>query len=579
MNWQSFIDVFNQQTTQLTLLGFGTILALFMVIFFVRKQNLKNRLHKVEQNYNVLKSLPLPFKINKALALAKVKDEVFVLTNDFKNDFDGIQERFKNMASVLGECEDEYLTNHFKDCKLDLEYLETTLLKLQTEANELDQKLESILAEENQQRSQITELKEKFRNVKNILNQRSQQLTICLSTLQEKIEDLDHTFVMFEEWMMASEFTKARDKVDEIELGLNEFNILLDTLPDLIALAKGIIPKQIEEITQLYKELKDGKIYLVHLEVKKNLELVANTTNDDIVSLTRCIIKDVSNHLNENTLRLAQLYEQLQKEKIAHEDLQKAFYNLNEKLKSTKNLFDTLLTLTKKEAKRLGVMTLVDAMSEQELKLNRCTEDKLRIVRLYDERSMPESSILVSCKEVHQDLCALTDALNRQKETLTTAKNDEDRAKKQLLKLYLIMNEVQVKIRKYKLPNISSTYEGDINRAYSNINTIDRLLDEIPLNIEALNATVNDSIDVVYRLYNNVNNLVGTVEMIENTLVFANKYRPYSPEMDAQLTRAELLFRNGDYTQAIKVALSVVEKIQPNRYDELIKENSKSAEL
>jgi septation ring formation regulator len=110
------------------------------------------------------------------------------------------------------------------------------------------------------------------------------------------------------------------------------------------------------------------------------------------------------------------------------------------------------------------------------------------------------------------------------------------------------------------------------------INTIDKLLDEIPLNIAMLNSTVDETIDVVYRLYNNVNNLVGTVEMIENTIVFANKYRAYSPEMDAQLTRAELLFRNGDYTQAIKVALSAAEKIQPINYDELIKENSKSAQ-
>jgi septation ring formation regulator len=217
-------------------------------------------------------------------------------------------------------------------------------------------------------------------------------------------------------------------------------------------------------------------------------------------------------------------------------------------------------------------------MSTHEVHLNRCVEDKLRIVRLYDERSLPESIILVSCKEILQDLGTLADQLSRQKETLTMAKNDEDRAKKQLLKLYLIMNEIQVKIRKYKLPNISSTYEGDINRAYSYINTIDRLLDETPLNIDTLNTTVNDAIDVVYRLYNNVNNLVGTVEMIENTIVFANKYRPYSPEMDAQLTRAELLFRNGDYTQAIKVALSAAEKIQPFSYDELIKENSKSAQ-
>ncbi|NTW95712.1 MAG: hypothetical protein HGB31_03735 [Erysipelotrichaceae bacterium] len=578
MSLQAFIDILETKEMQLALLGFGLLIFIFLLVFLIRKQGFKKRLYALEHKYTTLKSLPLPFKVNKALALAKVRDEVFVLANDFKNDFDTIQERFKNFAQILGECEDELLTNHLKECRLDLMDLEVSIVKLDEDANELDRKLDEILKEENQQRSQITELKEKFRNVKNNFAQRNGQLSISSVSLQEKIEDLEHTFVMFEEWMMASEFTKARDKVNDIENGLSELNVLLEALPDLIVLAKGIIPKQIDEIAQLYTELKNDKVYLVHLEIKKNLDLVSDTTKEDLVSLGRCVIKDVDEHLKDNNLRLSQLFDQLKKEQQSHQELKQAFKVLSEKLKATQSVYDALLALSKKEAKRLGVNTLVDSLTLHEVHLSRCSEDKLRIVRLYDERSLPESTILVSCKEILQDLGTLADQLSRQKETLTMAKNDEDRAKKQLLKLYLIMNEIQVKIRKYKLPNISSTYEGDINRAYSYINTIDRLLDEVPLNIETLNSTVNDAIDVVYRLYNNVNNLVGTVEMIENTIVFANKYRPYSPEMDAQLTRAELLFRNGDYTQAIKVALSAAEKIQPFSYDELIKENSKSAQ-
>jgi len=578
MSWQAFIDIFSKKEVQLFVIGLGLILFSLILFFLLRKLNLKKRLHVVVTKYSAIKSLPLPFKVNKALALAKVRDEVFVLANDFKNDFDAIQDRYKNIAQVLGECEDELLTNHLRDCRLDLEHIEEAIIKLDQDARSLDAKLDEILKEENQQRSQITELKEQFRNIKNSLNQRNAQLAISWPVLQEKIDDLEHVFVVFEEWLMASEFTKAQERVVEIEAGLLELNTLNNTLPDLIQLAKGIIPKQIEEIAQLYTELKNDKVYLVHLEVKKNLEMVTNTTKDDIVSLSRCVYKDIQDHLKENNLRLTQLFDQLKKEKQAHFELKNAFGSLNEKLKATQSLFDALLSLSKKESKRLGVNTLVEALSTHEVHLQRATEDKLRVVRLYDDRSMPESAILISCKEILQDLGTLYEQLSTQKETLTSAKNDEDRAKKQLFKLYLIMNEVQVKIRKYKLPNISSTYEGDINRAYGLINTIDKLLDEIPLNIVMLNNTVDDAIDVVYRLYNNVNNLVGTVEMIENTIVFANKYRAYSPEMDAQLTRAELLFRNGDYTQAIKVALSAAEKIQPINYDELIKENSKSAQ-
>ncbi len=578
MSWQAFIDIFKSQETQLIVLGFGLILLSFCLFFLLRKVNLRKRLHIIEAKYSTIKSLPLPFKVNKALALAKVRDEVFVLANDFKNDFDAIQDRYKNIAQVLGECEDELLTNHFKDCRLDLEHLEEAVLKLDKDARDLDAKLDEILKEENQQRSQITELKEQFRNIKNSLNQRNAQLSISWSVLQEKIGDLENIFVVFEEWLMASEFTRAKEKVVEIEAGLLELNTLNNILPDLIQVAKGIIPKQIDEIAQLYTELKNDKVYLVHLEVKKNLELVSNTTKEDLISLSRCVTKDIQEHLKENNLRLIQLFDQLKKEKQAHLELKTAFVSLQDKLKATQSLFDALLTLSKKESKRLGVNTLIDALTTHEVHLQRATEDKLRVVRLYDDRSVPESAILVSCKEILQDLGSLYDQLSLQKDKLTSAKNDEDRAKKQLLKLYLIMNEVQVKIRKYKLPNISSTYEGDINRAYGLIGTIDKLLDEIPLNIDMLNNTVNDAIDVVYRLYNNVNNLVGTVEMIENTIVFANKYRVYSPEMDAQLTRAELLFKNGDYTQAIKVALNAAEKIQPINYDELIKENSKSAQ-
>lgn len=578
MSWQAFMDIISTKEAQLAILGLGLFLVLFILGLLLRKQKLKKRLQAVEHRYSVLKSLPLPFKVNKALALARVRDEVFVLANDFKNDFDDIQDRFRNMALILGECEDELLTNHLKDCRLDLESLEDFIGKLETEANALDHKLDEILKEENQQRSQITELKEQFRNVKNSLNQKSGALSISLPCLQEKIDDLEHIFVMFEEWLVASEFSKAREKVTEIEGALAELNVLLASLPDLIALAKGVIPKQIDEIAQLYNALKSDKVYLVHLEVKKNLELVTDTTKEDLVSLSRCVIKDVADHLRENNLRLTQLYDQLNKEQQSHAELQKAFSSLSEKLKSTQSLFDSLMSLSKKEAKRLGINTMVEALSVHEVRLSRCTEDKLRVVRMYDERSVPESAILVSCKEVLQDLGQLSDELNKQKDSLTSAKNDEERAKKQLLKLYLIMNEVQVKIRKFKLPNISSTYDGELRKAYAYIGTIDRLLEEVPLNIEALNTTVNDAIDVVYRLYNNVNNLVGTVEMIENTIVFANKYRPFSPDMDAQLTRAELLFRNGDYTQAIKVALNAAEKIQPASFDELIKENSKSAQ-
>ena len=155
--------------------------------------------------------------------------------------------------------------------------------------------------------------------------------------------------------------------------------------------------------------------------------------------------------------------------------------------------------------------------------------------------------------------------------------DDEDRAKKQLLKLQVIMNQMQVKIRKYKLPSISEQYEEDMVKADKYIVSLERLLEENPLNIQELNTTLKEAIDFIYKLYNNVNNMVATVIMVENTIVFGNRYRSTYADIDSELTRSELSFRNGEYTQALTIAIATIEKIHPGNYENMIKENAKSA--
>ena len=62
--------------------------------------------------------------------------------------------------------------------------------------------------------------------------------------------------------------------------------------------------------------------------------------------------------------------------------------------------------------------------------------------------------------------------------------------------------------------------------------------------------------------------------MVENAIVFANRYRSNSPIVDSELTKGEIYFRNGEYTQALTTVLAVVEKLHPDDYEKMIRENS-----
>jgi len=138
----------------------------------------------------------------------------------------------------------------------------------------------------------------------------------------------------------------------------------------------------------------------------------------------------------------------------------------------------------------------------------------------------------------------------------------------------LIVNEIQVKIRKHRLPEISDQYEGDLRKANEYLKTLTNLLNEDLLNNNLLSSTLQEAIDFIYLLYNNVNNLVGMALMVENTIVFGNKYRSTYPEVDSELIRAELNFRNGEYTQALTIAMNAIERLNLEGYQQQIKENA-----
>ena len=100
------------------------------------------------------------------------------------------------------------------------------------------------------------------------------------------------------------------------------------------------------------------------------------------------------------------------------------------------------------------------------------------------------------------------------------------------------------------------------------------VLDHSPLDVKQLNGLLKNAIDYIYTLYNDVNNLVGMAIMVENTIVFGNRYRSTYADIDSELTRAELCFRNGQYTKALKIGIQCIEKIHPGAYEKMMEKHS-----
>lgn len=552
------------------------LIILIIIMAVVRQKRTKRELDELELRYNSLKGIPLAFKLNKAVALSRVNQEMAQRVEGCKADFDEVQEKLKECSVMLAEIDDLVYVRKNKAASRKMSVLVTLLDQCDENANRVNETLDEVLEKENEQREQINRLKDEFRNVKRKINDNRSAFHQANEYLEREVTAIEKMFSLFEEWMFASEFNKAADQQEEIMTSIHHLQTLINALPKLYERAKGVLPRAIDEVGFNYAQCKNKGIFLDHLEIKKNLEIISDMLKEDLNKLRNGQVDNVAEDLAECEKRLAQLQEQISKEEKAYDEVAKNKDILFENIKTVNMDVESIEKLYNRVYERFGFENWTDKLKDTYERLGVLNEMKRHLEKIILEKAVPYTTILIAYQELDQSSTAFMDEVAKMKTKLETACSDEERAKKQLVKLQLIVNEIRVKMSKHRLPSVSQKYEDDLHKANVMIKDISCLLNNTPLDVKHLNSELRTAIDYIYTLYNSVNNLVGMAIMVENTIVFGNRYRSSYPDIDSELTRCELCFRNGQYTKALKIGIQAIEKMHPGAYENLINKKDPS---
>jgi septation ring formation regulator EzrA len=149
----------------------------------------------------------------------------------------------------------------------------------------------------------------------------------------------------------------------------------------------------------------------------------------------------------------------------------------------------------------------------------------------------------------------------------------EKRALDELDNINIVLLEIKSEIKNKHLPMINDSYKDYIEDSYNKASEILNFTKHRPMDLERLSSQVDAARDVIYKLYDNVHNLIVTAEMVEDAIIYGNRYRSTFLEVNTELTKAELLFRNGEYTKALTTAVDIIEKIKPGSYEMLVNNN------
>lgn len=554
-------------------IGILLIVVLTIVIFSLRKRKARKDLANLELMYANVRGVPLAFKLNKAVALSRVSGESAEIVETCQQDFNNIQDKLKQTSMSLAEMDDAIYSHKSGTALKRIEDVQKEIEACEVEVNKLNEVLDQILEQESEQRSNINKLKEEFRKMSQTLEASRQVYALCEEYLNEEFVNVEKQFSSFEEWMFASEFQKAAKVQEEIRDRLEHIKTLLKEMPTLYEQIKVDIPKAIDECSYEYSRLKSEGVHLAHLDIRKNLEVITDILKKCMGEIRNGKVDDIQVELNECATRIFQLKEQMQLENDAHHEVYDSIEELFTNIKQLNKEVEDIHSLYKRVYERFGFENWNEKLSEVEKKLEILNDMKRRLEKIILEKAIPATTVSIAYKELKQGYFSFYKDVATMSEKLQKACSDEERAQKQLVKLGLILNEVRVKILKHHLPSVSQKYNDDVRTASNYIKDIKNVLKISPLDVKTLNDKLRVAIDYTYTLYNSVNNLVGMAVMVENAIVFGNRYRVDHQDIDSELTRAELCFRNGEYTKALKIGIQAIEKLYPGAYEKLLHNN------
>ena len=546
------------------------LILIWIIMRMMKRRKAAKRLAELEIEVNEIRNNALAYKFNKANAFAKANDDIMERIKNLTPKYEICQKSVASCDELFTDADDFIAAHRIRKATRSMDELETMLDDTKERIRIVNQSLDHILARETEVREKSNSLKERFRNVKKVYQDNRASFYSASNYIDSEIGDIENEFSSFEEWMFASEFNKAKEEVDKIASRVDVVSSQIAAYPGLYEKAKNILPRALDEVLSNIQMLKDNQIDIRYL----NTDEKTDTIEKALVEATNAL--DVGNLEKADTMltdigdAILELQDDVMKEKKAYDEIHGDLLATFEKVDEEEEALDEIVTLYANIKDRFGLEDWTHRFTLAKSQLADLQDRRKIVEEALSRDATPSVEVVQVYREFAQDVDTFHLQVNDMKRMLVGASSDESRAKKQLVKLQLILNEVRLNTISRNLPSMSTQFADDLKEGERLIQRVRVVLDHSPLDVQTLNADLQDAIDFVYKLYNNANNLVGVAIMVENAIVFGNRFRSTYPAMDSELTHAEVCFQNGEYTHALKIAIQAIENMHPGIYEKLL---------
>ena len=558
------------------LIIFGTILVA-LIIFMIVYHSIKLKIYRQEildlQNQiNGIKTLPLQYRLGRVQSIAKNMPEVAEEYEQFTKDFEKITEFQKNELGVLvNEVDESLFYGKTHGIKKKFALIREMTQRYDHDAKDLLARIEKVTEIENIQRVEIIRVKGKYREVGNEYEKIRVKVEEFVPHALEMFKELDDDFVKLETLMNNQMFADAKNFTEEIENRIDSLQENLKDLPSYVYVVSDLLPSKIDKVDELITSLEGDEYALEEMNIAARRQEVDKQMEESIAHVKNVDIKGAAEVLEPLTGLIEELVIDLGKELDSYKQFKEKWRESYNELQRLTDVYQN----TMKEYRRLITEFVIDeeevVISKKYEEFKQIQKDANDLIEQMESGHFAYANMLEHVENLYDRMMqhdAYLEEFKKQKEDIDT-KNQK--TEELLENINIVLLEIKSEIKNEHLPLVNDSYRDYIADSYNKVEEIKRFKTHKPVVLNELCAKVEGARDVIYKLYDNVHNMIVTAGMVEDAIVYEKRYRSMLLEVNTELTKAEVLFRNGEYRNALQVAVDILERLEPGKYEELIK--------
>lgn len=534
----------------LVVLIIGYVLLYKYFLLGRRNRRLQNALaHKYNYAHNLLLNEDSQH-LRRIEAISDINLLMKPTYEEFYKRFEQLRDIEDRRASRAVQVLNEELVKGNREYKTAYQENRFVIIEYENKVQQLNRDLANVIRPETEIREQSIDDKKTYRIIKSIYRENKKELELVDASFERIFTQVDRLFAQHEDALNGAYYEEANAALDKIRASLKYLEKSLEALPLLCVKTTELIPQKLEFVRKKYIELERQGIPLPHLLVNAQLDKFNHFLEDAKRKLRLFNIQGIDKELAEIDRTVSDLLvrfeEEVKQKDVFNQNFDVIYQKVNDIERRYIKLVNNMTTVKKVYA--------VSEDSDRELeiikiKLNDLSNTKRMLDSFTHSSTRQPFSVLVEkMNQLKEESDVAEKLLGRFFAYIDSLRNDAENAHTYIKQSFFLLKATEAKLRDIKVEAFITRQEGEFQRGYELIDLVTMTLQKAPIDVTMTNTYVEELKILTERLVKFIDQEFNNANLAESSIVYLNRYRAQSSDVQAKLSDEEIRFMNGSFS-------------------------------